>query len=86
MNLLIPYVKLPDHHDPLLEEFTYGDVDQRGRRLKTLQPGDRIFFHTAILGKKCITACYMVARVMDTKDVVKDSDLVSKYRNPHIAR
>ncbi len=86
MNLLIPYVKLPDHHDPLLHEFTYGDVDQRGRKLRTLGPGDRIFFHTTIQGVKCITAYYTIARVMDTKDVVNDSDLTSKYKNPHIAR
>lgn len=85
MNLLIPYVKLPDHHDPLLHEFTYGDVDKRGRKLRTLGPGDRIFFHTAVHGAKCITAYYTIARVMDTKDVVKDPDLTSKYKNPHIA-
>src|SRR5262245_10676667 len=86
MNLLIPYVKLPDHNDPLFNEFTYGDVGQRGRKLKTLQPGDHIFFHTTIQGRKCITAYYTVARVMDTKDVVKDPDLSSKFKNPHIAR
>jgi hypothetical protein len=86
MNLLVPYVKLPDHNDPLFEEFTYGDVDQRGRKLKTLQPGDHLFFHTTIRGRKCITACYTVARVLDTSDVVEDPDLMSKFRNPHIAR
>jgi hypothetical protein len=86
MNLLIPYVKLPDHEDPLFKEFTYGDVGQRGRKLKTLQPGDHVFFHTTIQGRKCITAYYTVARVMDTWDVVKDPDLKSKFRNPHIAR
>ena len=85
MNLLIPYVKLPDHHDPMLQEFTYGDVDQRGRKLRALQEGDCIFFHTTIQGGgKCITAYYTVARVMDTKDVVKAPELVSKYHNPHI--
>jgi len=44
MNLLIPYVKLPSHHDPLFEEFTYGDLNGRGRKLKALQPGDHVFF------------------------------------------
>src|SRR5262249_1389015 len=86
MNLLIPYVKLPDHNDPLFKEFTYGDVGQRGRKLKMLQPGDYIFFHTTIKGRKCITAYYTVARVSDTKDVVKNHDLTKKYHNPHIAR
>jgi hypothetical protein len=84
MNLLIPYVKLPDHNDPLFKEFTYGDVNQRGRKLKTLQPGDHLFFHTTIQGRKCFTGYYTVARVMDTKDVVKDPDLSSKFKNPHI--
>jgi hypothetical protein len=86
MNLLIPYVKLPDHNDPLFKEFTYGDLDQRGRKLKTLQSGDHVFFHTTIRGKKCITAYYTVARVIDTRNVVKDPDLMSKFRNPHIER
>ncbi|MCX7425868.1 MAG: endonuclease NucS [Planctomycetia bacterium] len=86
MNLLIPYIRLPDHNDPLFQEFTYGDRDQRARRLRDLKAGDHIFFHTTIGGKKCITACYTVARVMDTRDVVKDPNLVSKYKNPHIAR
>jgi hypothetical protein len=85
MNLLIPYVKLLDHEDPLFKEFTYGDVHQRGRKLKTLQQGDHIFFHTTIQGRKCITAYYTVARVMDLKDVLKDTDLTSKFNNPHIA-
>jgi len=86
MNLLIPYVRLPDHNDPLLQEFTYGDVDQRGRKLKTLKAGDRIFFHATIRKRKCITAYYTVSRVMDTSDVVNDPDLSSKYKNPHIGR
>jgi hypothetical protein len=86
MNLLIPYVKLPDHNDPLFKEFTYGDVDQRGRKLKTLRPDDHVFFHTTIQGKKCITAYYTVARVVDTKDVVTNPHLMSKFCNPHIAR
>jgi hypothetical protein len=69
----------------LFKEFTYGDVDQRGQKFKTLQQGDHLFFHTTIQGRKCITAYYTVARVMDLKDVVKDADLKSKFNNPHIA-
>ncbi|RLG34278.1 hypothetical protein DRN97_02925 [Methanosarcinales archaeon] len=34
MSLLIPYVHLYNHHDPLFEEFTYGDAGKRGRKLK----------------------------------------------------
>ena len=34
MNLLIPYIKIPNHLDPDLEEYTYGDVRARARTLK----------------------------------------------------
>jgi endonuclease NucS-like protein len=84
MNLLIPYIKLPDHNDPLFKEFTYGDVGQRARKLKTLKEGDHLFFHTTIRGRKYIKAYYTVSRALDTKVVVKDPDLSSKYKNPHI--
>lgn len=41
VNLLIPYVPLSGHHDPILEEFTYGDIGARGRKLKKdLSKGD----------------------------------------------
>jgi hypothetical protein len=33
MNLLIAYIHIPGHNDPLLEEFTYGDGDARARKL-----------------------------------------------------
>jgi len=36
MHLLIPYVHLPYHNDPLLDEFTYGDVRARAQKLKSL--------------------------------------------------
>jgi len=26
VHLIIPYVPLADHHDPVLDEFTYSDV------------------------------------------------------------
>jgi hypothetical protein len=78
-------VKLPDHIDPLFQEFTYGNGEREGRKLRKVKPGDHIFFHTTIRGKKCITAYYTVARVIDTDDVVKDPDLVGKFKNPHIA-
>ena len=85
MNLLIPYVNLYDHHDPLLEEFTYGDVGQRARKLKNdLQKDDYVFFHTSVGGRKLITAYYKVERVMDTAEAIKDNNIVSKYKNPHI--
>jgi hypothetical protein len=87
MNLLIPYVHLYDHNDPLLEEFTYGDIGGRARKLKRdVRKGDYVFFHTSIRGRRCITAYYVVDRVLPTAEAIKDQDIVDKYkRNPHIS-
>lgn len=85
MNLLIPYVPIYDHEDPILEEFTYGDVRSRAKKLKNdLKKGDYVFFHTTINGKKYITAYYVVDRVLDTSEAAKNRNIVSKYRNPHL--
>jgi len=87
MNLLIPFVELPNHKDPLFEEFTYGDVEKRGRKLKRLRPGDYIFFHHTAKGReKCIAAYYTVECVKATKDAVKDPAIMSKFKSPHLAR
>jgi hypothetical protein len=87
MNLLIPYVHLYDHPDPLFEEFTYGDAGARARKLKNdLKSGDYIFFHTSIGGKKYITAYYVVDRVLDTAKAIKDRNIVAKFKNPHILK
>lgn len=85
MNLLIPYVLLKDHEDPLFQEFTYGDVNSRGRKLRDdVSKGDYLFFHTSKNGKKYITAYYEVARIMNTKDACKNKSIFSKYKNPHL--
>lgn len=87
VNLLIPYVHLPDHPDPLLEEFTYGDVDARARRLKRdLKKGDYVFFHTTTRGRHFVTAYYIVDRVLDGSEAIKMPLLLAKYRNPHLKR
>lgn len=85
MNLLIPYIRVLNHNDPLLEEFTYGDDGPRAMKLKNdLKKGDYVFFHTSIRGIKYITAYYVVDRVLDTAAAVKDSNIMAKYKNPHI--
>jgi hypothetical protein len=84
MNLLIPYVHIYNHTDPLLKEFTYGDIGQRARKLASLKKGEYIFFHTSINGKKCITAYFVVDRTLDVRDIAKDRNLLAKYKNPHI--
>jgi len=85
MNLLIPYVRLYNHPDPLLNEFTYGDsTKDRARKLKKLKENDYVFFHTRINGKKYITAYYIVDRVLVTSEAAKDKNIAAKYKNPHI--
>ena len=85
MHLLIPYVYLRKHADPMFTEFTYGDHGVRARRMKSdLHKGDYVFFHTSQKGKKYITAYYIVDRVLDTKDACKDKLIYLRYKNPHI--
>ena len=85
MNLLIPYVHRVKHQDPLFSEFTYGDASPRAKKLKNdLNKGDYVFFHTAIRNRKYITAYYVVDRVLDTAEAVKDRNIVAKHKNPHI--
>lgn len=86
VSLLIPYIASLDHPDPLLDEFTYGDVDRRGRKLKNdLQRGDYVFFHTTFQREHVITAYYVVDRVLDTRNVIGDRVLKAKYHNAHLA-
>lgn len=85
MNLLIPYVPLIHHADPALEEFSYGDNGIRARKLKScLKQGDYIFFHTSLNSRKCITAYYVVDRVLDTSEAASNKNILMKYKNPHI--
>jgi hypothetical protein len=85
MNLLIPYIQKWDHHDPFIEEFTYGDIGRRAKKLKKdLEKGDYVFFHTTTNGIKLITAYYVVDRVLDIASVIKERNLLAKYKNPHI--
>lgn len=85
VHLLIPYVPLANHHDPILEEFTYGDVGARARKLKSdLKRGEYVFLHTTIRGRRYITAYYVVDRVLHTSEAAASRSIVDKYRNPHI--
>ena len=85
VHLLIPYVPLADHHDPILEEFTYGDSGSRARKMKKdLKRSDYVFLHTTIRGRRYVTAYYVVDRVLDTSDAAASRPIVDKYQNPHI--
>jgi hypothetical protein len=84
MHLLIPHVQLR-HEDPLFKEYTYGDERARARKMKSdLHKGDYLFFHTSRLGKKYITAYYVVDQVKDTRVAAEDPAIRRKYKNPHI--
>lgn len=84
VNLLIPYIQeIPA--DPVLDEFTYGDLGARARKLKKdLREGDYVFFHTTLRGGRYITAYYVIDEVLDTVKVVENKAITRKYRNPHI--
>lgn len=84
MHLLIPYIQIRDHDDPLFAEYTYGDSGTRARKLKDLKKGDYVFFHTTVSGRKCITAYYVVDRCLDTIEACEDKTIPEKYENPHI--
>ena len=84
MNLLVPYVHLPDHPDPLFDEFTYGDGGPRGKKLSSLRAGDHVFFHTTLRGRKAVTAYFVVDRVLSTRIACSDPRILLKYKNPHL--
>lgn len=85
MNLLIPYIPILNHPDPYFEEFTYGDANARGRKLRDeVKKGDYIFFHTTLSGRKFITAYYIVEKVLEIPRIIEDDSLMCKFRNPHI--
>lgn len=87
MNLLIPYIYLYNHPDPLFDEFTYGEGGSRSKKLKTgLQKGEHVFFHTSIGGRKYITAYYVADRVIDTVEALKDRNITAKFKNPHMSQ
>lgn len=86
MNLLIPYIYIPGHEDPLFEEFTYADFDARARKLKEdVAEGDYLFFHATTRGKKCITAYYVVDRILDAVTARKNKNIMAKYKNDHLS-
>jgi len=85
VHLLIPYVRLYDHPDPMFDEWTYGDHDSRARKLRDqVKKGDFLFFHTTLKGQKCITAYFVADQTLNTADVAHDRALSAKYKNPHI--
>lgn len=88
-NYLIGYVdaeKNKGHEDPILNEFTYGDLKNNGEKLLSLKKGDLLFFHKTIYDKRYITAYYWVEEVQLVDVLVKDPFIIEKYDNPHLKK
>ncbi len=84
-GILIQYIPLADHHDPNIDEFTYGEWLTRGNKLKQrLGKGSYVFFHTSIGKRRYITAYFVVDRVLDTLEAKEIEAITSKYKNPHL--
>lgn len=87
-NYLISYLdpkKNDGEEDPLFSEYTYGDKEEGGRRLKNnVKKDDYIFFHTSQKNRRVITAFYKVEEIMDIQSARADKIIKIKYRNPHL--
>jgi len=86
VHLLISYIQeIPA--DPVLDEFTYGDLGARAKKLKKdLRQGDYVFFHTTLQDGRYITAYYVIDKVLDTVKATENRAIIIKYRNPHIRK
>ncbi len=87
-SYLIPY-KDPNtiggHIDPMLNEFTYGNLGINGRKLmKKIKPNDYIFFHITIGEYRYITSYYKVKEVIPAKEAQESPTIKEKYKNPHL--
>lgn len=79
-HYLIPYAR-KEEDDPLFDEFTYGHQESK---LKRVQIGEYLFFHTKILDKRYITAYYQVFEKKNVSEIRQDPYIIKKYRNHHI--
>lgn len=88
-SYLIPYLdpkKNDEKEDPVLDEFTYGNTGEYGRRIaKFVEKGDYLFFRTNIHGKDCITAYFNVEKVCSIEEAKKDKKIMKKYNNHHLS-
>ncbi|MDQ1146592.1 hypothetical protein QE429_003419 [Bacillus sp. SORGH_AS 510] len=88
-SYLIGYVdpeKNNGHEDPMLKEFTYGDLKINGEKLLGLNKGDYLFFHKTIYDKRYITAYYFVEEVHLVKEIIDDPLFRDKYNNHHLLK
>ncbi|MDI3311338.1 MAG: endonuclease NucS [Thermoanaerobacterium sp.] len=88
-NYLIGYVdaeKNNGHEDPMLSEFTYGDLKTNGGKLLGLKKGDILFFHKSIYDKRFITAYYYVEEVDLVRNLMNDPFISKKFNNPHLKK
>jgi hypothetical protein len=88
-NYFISYIepeKNNGHEDPMLQEFTFGDLKLNGEKLLGLSRGDYLFFHKTIYNKRYITAYYWVEEVHLVQSVLNDPLIMEKYHNHHLKK
>ncbi|PFJ17581.1 hypothetical protein COD67_01840 [Bacillus cereus] len=78
-------ISYKDIDDPNFGEFTYGSSHE-GRRLKTLNKGDILFFHTMVHKKRCITAYIVIEMVLSVEEARSNKFIKEKYKNPHLLK
>lgn len=76
-------ISYKDTEDPNFNEFTYGSAYE-GRRLLTLKKGDVLFFHIKQFRKRCITAFYVVEKVLTVKEAKENRYINGFYQNHHL--
>ena len=55
---------------------TYGDVKENGKRLRELNKGDYLFFHTSIRNKRYITGYYVLETVIKRPKKQRKTDIL----------
>ncbi len=89
-SYLIPYQdprKIEGHEDPMFEEYTYGDIGSRGKKLlNNVDKGDYLFFHTTQKGKRVLTSYFVVEKTMPADEAKQNKLITMKYKNPHLDR
>ena len=74
------------HEDPYLTEYTYGDVNVNGKKLReNVNQGDFLFFHRKMRKKRYITALYEMEKVLPVSEAQQDELIMLKYKNPHLS-
>jgi len=78
---------LPEHHDPDLDNLTYGDWTHRTHAFGTLEPEDVVFFNFKFDdGGWYITSYFWLKEILDGFKVLEVQDKVPYKHNAHVVR